>query len=125
MLWVELLSPLSRGSIIGKALTLAKQSKKIPVMEYPTWEAFLESKPIDAKIVCIEITPNATDICRACHPRSAVYVLGPEGGSLPEKATGKFPVWKIPSRCCLNLATAATVVMYDRTMKAQRGTELE
>jgi tRNA C32,U32 (ribose-2'-O)-methylase TrmJ len=52
------------------------------------------------------------------HPENAVYVFGPEDGSIP-------PVFRrhchrfvsIPSKHCLNLAAAVYIVLYDRNQK--------
>lgn len=48
------------------------------------------------------------------NPRRAVYLLGPEDGSI------SFLV-QIPSTYCLNVATAGAVVMYDRAAKLSSG----
>jgi tRNA(Leu) C34 or U34 (ribose-2'-O)-methylase TrmL len=52
------------------------------------------------------------------HPPNAVYVFGPEDGSLPVQA--RIKCWRfvhIPTQHCLNLATAVANVLYDRMIK--------
>jgi hypothetical protein len=49
------------------------------------------------------------------HPLRAAYVLGPERGALsPELAARCQHLVRIPAAFALNLATAGTIVMYDR-----------
>jgi tRNA(Leu) C34 or U34 (ribose-2'-O)-methylase TrmL len=67
--------------------------------------------------VAIEITDGSKELFPFQHHKCEVMVFGPEGGSLPLKITDKFPVIKIPTKVCLNLATAVAVVAYDRTAK--------
>jgi tRNA(Leu) C34 or U34 (ribose-2'-O)-methylase TrmL len=52
------------------------------------------------------------------HPPHAVYVFGPEDGSIPVQA--RRHCWRfvrIPTYHCLNLATAVGTVLYDRMAK--------
>jgi tRNA(Leu) C34 or U34 (ribose-2'-O)-methylase TrmL len=72
----------------------------------------------DVSPVAIEIMPEAIPLPYFKHPENAVYVFGPEDGSI---STGlramchHFVV--IPSLHCLNLAQAAGIVLYDRVSK--------
>lgn len=50
--------------------------------------------------------------------REAVYVFGPEDGSIPKVM--RHLCWQfvqIPTRYCLNLSTAVATVLYDRALK--------
>ncbi len=52
------------------------------------------------------------------HPENALYVFGPEDGSIPRVLLGhchRFVV--IPTRHCLNLATAVASVLWDWAYK--------
>jgi len=52
------------------------------------------------------------------HPENAVYVFGPEDGSIPKtylQHCHRFLV--IPTRHCLNLATAVATILHDRAYK--------
>lgn len=79
-------------------------------------------KPFDrfdgVEVIGVEVMPSAEPLYNFDHDRNAVYVFGPEDGSL-DKATRRhchrFVV--IPSRHCLNLATAVATVFYDRAAK--------
>jgi tRNA(Leu) C34 or U34 (ribose-2'-O)-methylase TrmL len=76
--------------------------------------AILRAQP-DAVPVAVELRPGAEDLRHFQHPEKAVYVFGPEDGSLGGpilKRCHRFVV--IPSRHCLNLATSVGTVLYDR-----------
>lgn len=71
--------------------------------------------------VAVEYREAAEDLAWFEHPKDAVYVFGPEDGSLDVgifSACHRF--LRIPSDCCLNLAAAVNVVLADRRMKAVR-----
>lgn len=68
--------------------------------------------------VAVEICPGAIDLPRYVHPERALYVFGPEDGSLPRSALDVCDhKIVIPGSSCLNLASAVTVVLYDRMAK--------
>lgn len=71
--------------------------------------------------VAVEVRDDAEDLVWFEHPKRAVYVFGPEDGSLDRgvlSACHRFV--RIPTMSCLNLATAVAVVLYDRQAKAAR-----
>jgi len=72
----------------------------------------------DAEPVCIELVPHAENLTFFDHPERAVYVFGPEDGSVPQvfrRHCHRFVF--IPSSHCLNLSAALNVVLYDRRAK--------
>lgn len=77
----------------------------------------------DVVPVAVEVRENAEVLPHFIHPENAVYVFGPEDGSIPQiylKHCQRFLV--IPSPFCLNLAAAINVVLYDRkAKKIQKG----
>lgn len=72
----------------------------------------------DVKIVCVELCENATPLADFEHPAQALYVFGPEDGSLPQHMinTADHVVF-IPTHGCLNLSASVNVVLYDRATK--------
>lgn len=73
--------------------------------------------------VAIELLPNSENLFDFEHPENALYVFGPEDGSIPQvmrQHCHRFVV--IPSRHCLNLAAAVYTVLYDRKMKQYQKT---
>jgi len=74
----------------------------------------------DATPVCIELLPGAEPLTTFVHPDKAVYVFGPEDGSVPQvirRHCHRFVY--IPARHCLNLAVAAGTVLAHRLMSRQ------
>lgn len=68
--------------------------------------------------VAVEVRENSENLFEFEHPENALYVFGPEDGSIPRvtlQHCHRFVV--IPSRHCLNLATAVSTVLYDRAYK--------
>lgn len=68
--------------------------------------------------ICVEIDPYAEQLHHFIHPERAVYVFGPEDGSIPSvmrRHCHRFVT--IPSYHCLNLAGAVYTVLYDRVAK--------
>ncbi|MCU8306563.1 TrmH family RNA methyltransferase, partial [Vibrio vulnificus] len=52
------------------------------------------------------------------HPEKAIYLFGPEDGSLPQEVVDKaHHVAYIPTHGCMNLAATVNVLMYDRLAK--------
>lgn len=68
--------------------------------------------------VAVEKRENAEPLTYFQHPENAVYVFGPEDGSIPQvmlRHCQRFLV--IVSKHCLNLAAAVNVVLADRITK--------
>jgi tRNA(Leu) C34 or U34 (ribose-2'-O)-methylase TrmL len=79
---------------------------------------FIEHLPAKVDIVAVELTDNAKSLETYCHPERAVYILGGEDRTLPEEVLDKCTtIRKIDTRFCLNVASCATLVMYDRHLK--------
>ena len=65
--------------------------------------------------VGVELRPNAENLLEFNHPENAVYVFGPEDGSL--SYTHKMHCHRfvyIPVFHCLNLATSVSAILWDR-----------
>jgi tRNA(Leu) C34 or U34 (ribose-2'-O)-methylase TrmL len=72
----------------------------------------------DAIPIAIELLPNSENLLTFEHPRNALYLFGPEDGSIPRSVRGLCHrrVF-IPTRHCANLGAAIYVVLYDRLAK--------
>ena len=80
--------------------------------DYP-FEQFADAVP-----VAVEVRKNSEPLHSFEHPPNAVYVFGPEDGSVSKPDIShchRFVV--IPTRHCLNLATAVATVLWDRQYK--------
>ncbi|EPP5331806.1 RNA methyltransferase [Vibrio harveyi] len=72
----------------------------------------------DVEIVCVELVVGATALPHFTHPENAIYVFGPEDGSLPQEMVNKaHHVVYVPTHGCMNLAATVNVVLYDRMAK--------
>lgn len=84
-------------------------------------DTFLDVKaklPAGTKIVCIELVVGATPLPDYVHPQEAIYIFGPEDGSLPKDLVQVADdVVYIPTIGCMNLAATVNVVLYDRLVK--------
>lgn len=92
--------------------------RHIPFYEYENREHFLKSRPYDCRLIGIEIGERAKSIYNSMHPERAIYVLGPEDGSLSFLDKCDYVI-QIPSKVCLNVAVAGSIVMYDRNCKME------
>ena len=91
----------------------SRSSDHIP---YYPWEAAHKMHlPKDCRLVGVELTEDAVDLPSFRHPTKAAYILGPERGNLTAAMQDKCEfIIKIPTRFCLNVATAGAIIMYDR-----------
>ncbi|SUP39645.1 RRNA methylase [Vibrio owensii] len=72
----------------------------------------------DVEIVCVELVVGATALPHFTHPENAIYMFGPEDGSLPQEMVDKaHHVVYVPTHGCMNLAATVNVVLYDRMAK--------
>jgi len=71
--------------------------------------------------IALEITPGVEMLPQFEHPENAVYVFGPEDGSIPGamlRHCHRFVM--IPTKHCTNLAAAVYITLYDRLIKRQQ-----
>ncbi|MEL6750511.1 MAG: RNA methyltransferase [Pseudomonadota bacterium] len=94
-------------------------------MPWYNWESHETlALPRGCRLVGVELTEDAIELPSFRHPTRAAYVLGPENGSLSDGMTAACDfVVKIPTRFCLNVATAGAIIMYDRQICLGRHAE--
>ncbi len=81
-----------------------------PFDQFPSW----------VTPVAVEVDPTAEILTSFIHPENALYVFGPEDGSLPKAVRVKCHRFVIiPSDHCLNLAAAVSCVLLHRRMQRQ------
>ncbi len=76
--------------------------------------------PADAVPVAVEVRQNSERLQDFEHPKKAVYVFGPEDGSIPSPFLAKchrFVIIPTRKNFCLNLATALATILWDRALK--------
>lgn len=93
--------------------------RHIPLLNYLTYEDFMEHEPSNCQIICVENNEGAAPLAGFRHPERAVYLLGAEDNGLPAKILERHQSIIIESErpFSLNVATAGTIVMYDRISK--------
>ena len=76
--------------------------------------------PVGVKTVVVELVDNAIPLPEFNHPDRAVYIFGPENGSISQSTIDAADfVVQIPTRDCMNLAATVNVVLYDRMCKGR------
>ncbi len=96
-----------------------KAYRHIPLFSYETFEEFYDHLPYDCRLVGVEFPhASAHPIGNYIHPERCIYLLGAEDHGLTKIALEKcHHLIYIPVKYCLNVATAGSIVMYDRTSK--------
>lgn len=89
---------------------------KVPLLHVTD---ILGGLPEGMKVVCVELAEGATPLPTFVHPKNALYVFGPEDGSVPQDIINAADsVVYIPTIGCMNLAATVNVVLYDRLSKS-------
>ena len=93
-----------------------KSRNNIPLTQV---DCLLSKKTANMKVVCVELCIGATSLTEFKHPEQAMYIFGPEDGSISQDVIDQADhVVYIPTKDCLNLAATANVVLYDRLAKS-------
>jgi len=92
-----------------------KANRHIPIFRTA---GALDYVPGDTQIVVVDLVDEAAPLMRFRHPERALYVFGPEDGTVPREIIRKaqHKVY-VPTRTCMNLAATVNVVLYDRLSK--------
>jgi len=105
------------GRVERQPSDTARALHALPVFTWPSWEVFMEARPWDAPLVAVELTGKSVDLCDFDHPVRACYLLGAEDDGIPPRILNQCQhVVTIPAPS-LNLATAGSIVLYDRIAK--------
>lgn len=89
--------------------------EKIPLVAV---EHIDESLVSGVKIVCVDLIEGATPLPLFEHPERALYIFGPEDGTIPQTLIDKADaVVYVPTVGCMNLAASVNVLLYDRLVK--------
>lgn len=85
---------------------------KVELINHPKPFDFYDKMKPRPRIICVELMPTASDLMEFEHPENAVYVFGPEDGSVGDHArhicSDRIMA---PSDGCMNLATAIGVTL--------------
>lgn len=102
-----------------QATDTARAWRHLPVYDYETADEFFEHLPYRCRLVAVELGSGAIELPRFAHPEQALYLLGAEDDGLPPEVIERadFHVQIPAAAFSLNVASAGTVVMYDRIAK--------
>ena len=104
---------------MGEKADTSETPNHVPFYRFPNPKSLV--LPDGCDLIGIEFLDNAADLPSFRHPRCAAYVLGPERGQLSEQlVTRCSKIVRIPTRFCINVATAGAIVMYDRLTSSGR-----
>jgi tRNA G18 (ribose-2'-O)-methylase SpoU len=98
----------------------SKAWRHIPLLEFDDSDEFVERLPHECELVAVECgwgSPKTLPEFR--HPERAVYVLGAEDHGVAQVLLNRADrLVEIPATLSLNVATAGSIVLYDRQAKA-------
>jgi tRNA G18 (ribose-2'-O)-methylase SpoU len=100
-----------------------KSYRHIPLIQFNTFEQFLELKIYDCQqIIYIEFGENTTSLETFNHPERCLYLLGSEDNGFPPKIIKDKRLISIPSlrTQSFNVSVAGSIIMYDRLIKQIR-----
>lgn len=101
-----------------KSSDVLKVWAKIPLFQFETVEAFLQTVPYSCKIIGVEMDKNAIPIKEYQHPQRGIYLLGAEDNGLPKELKQKCQdLVVLPGNHSLNVAVAGSLVLFDRINK--------
>lgn len=108
-----------RGKWFSHATNTSKAHRHTPAFIV---DDLLSYVPHDTQIVCVDLIDGATPLPQFVHPVRALYIFGPEDGTLGKQHTDRAQhVVYVPTRHCMNLAATVNVVLYDRAAKEWKG----
>lgn len=97
------------------AANVTRADRHIPTLHV---DNICESTPYNCQKVAVDLIDGATDLRDFIHPERALYIFGPEDGTLGKEVYSRCQhVVSIPTAFCLNLAATVNVVLYDRLLK--------
>lgn len=90
-------------------------ASSIPLLRF---DDLLEQLADGMQVVCVEFAEGATPLPGFVHPDCALYLFGPEDGSVPQEIIdAAHHVVFVPTTGSMNLAATVNVVLYDRLAK--------
>ncbi len=99
-----------------RSLDLSRKVSKDVVVS--SVESLLDAVDDNTTVVCVELAIGAKPLPDYSHPDNALYVFGPEDGSISQEIIDRADdVVYIPTIGCMNLAATVNVLLYDRLAK--------
>tara|TARA_R110002167_G_scaffold10958_14_gene49089 strand:- start:1323 stop:1811 length:489 start_codon:yes stop_codon:yes gene_type:complete len=91
---------------------------KIPLYIHKDFDDFYQSMPYSTQLIGVEMCEHSIPLSNFEHPLRSVYLLGSESCGLPENVITKcHSIVSLPGSFSLNVATAGSIIVYDRISK--------
>ena len=101
-----------------------KAWRHIPLYNFETYEDFFSHLPYSCKVIAVELDGDSVPLEGYEHPERCVYLLGAEDHGLPKEILKRcHATVQLIGDYCMNVATAGSIVMYDRAAKALKQKE--
>jgi tRNA G18 (ribose-2'-O)-methylase SpoU len=101
-----------------QASDTTKAWRHVPLFNYTDIDDLVAHLPHACPLVAVELAPTACDVRAFVHPERACYLLGAEDHGLTPAAIARcHRIVQLPGERCLNVATAGSIVLYDRWLK--------
>lgn len=93
--------------------------RHVPTYNYHDIDDLVNHLPHSCPLVGVELHEDATPLDSFLHPERCCYLLGAEDHGLPPAVVERcHSLAVVPGlRLCLNVATAGSIVMYDRMIQ--------
>lgn len=103
------------GQRYERQASAVKADRHIPVLRFPDLAELRLALPKSCRIVGVELDERATPLARFRHPLAACYLLGGEDHGLGAEVRRGIQLVQIEGAgYCLNVATAGSIVLWDR-----------
>ena len=108
------------GTRYDRAVKLNTDTKKVrSLIPLTAQQHLLDNKPDDVQVICVDLVEGAIPLPNFLHPAKALYLFGPEDGTLNQKIINQADaVVYVPTVGCMNLAATVNVILYDRLSKS-------
>jgi tRNA G18 (ribose-2'-O)-methylase SpoU len=96
--------------------------KHVPLFHFADVDELKRHLPWGCPLIGVELDERAVNLATFVHPRSGCYLLGAEDhGLTPREREACHFIVQVPgAERCLNVASAGSIVLYDRVAKAAR-----
>lgn len=108
---------------VSESIPLTHRTDILTVEDHELSNA-LQQNTEKLAIVCVDLVEGATPLPLFEHPQNAIYVFGPEDGTISQEVIDKADhVVFVPTVGCMNLAASVNVLLYDRLAKTSQAVD--
>jgi len=101
-----------------QASDTVKTWKNIPLFHFSTITDLIDHLPFACPLIGVEMHAQAEEVVNFIHKDNCCYLLGAEDHGLSKEAIEKcHMIVQLPGEKSMNVASAGTVIMYDRLIK--------